>query len=298
MTFPSALQRSALLATTALVLLASACAQDTVVNPIFGAGCDAGRLAPGKTRGALNENSCVETYNPWTSYRSAYASHGMSLERDKAYMLTVLPVADPSRNGRNGLDPVLTVYGVDGRGPARPLAISDDDGADRGSELFFFPLRTGTYRAQISSYYSALEVDALGGYEVAFTACPVLSLRPDTGATEFTLPESACYRTGEGDIPTEIAYRFIRVPVAAYEELTIRFTAADFTPFWEAHLKGMDSHGRLNAGDQTQAEGELARTLYNDSPDAGYATIAVGVLDSTGPSRRITLHLSRRILDN
>lgn len=279
------------------ITLASACSGDRIVTPLTGASCDAGPLRVGTTRGALNEHSCVMSYHPWSGTRSAYVTYAADLRSDKAYMLTLAPIGDPDRNGRNGLDPVLTVYGRTADGGSTPVAISDDTDRDRSSELFFMPTRSATYRVHVAQYDDAYSYDGLGGYALAFAECPVLSVRPDTGATTFELQPSACFRTGgPQDDPRGMTYSFIRIDARPNEVLTISVAATDFTPHIEAMAPGMDTYGYLD-GNRYRWTG----TSPNDisvGPTGGRVTLAIGAVESSGPSRRFAFTLRRRLAAN
>lgn len=277
--------------------LASACSSDRVVTPLTGASCDAGRLRVGTMRGALNENSCVMSFHPWAATRSAYVTYAAELRSDKAYMLTLAPVGDPDRNGRNGLDPLLTVYGRTAIGGSAPVAVSDDIARDVSSELFFMPTRSATYRVQVAQHGDAYSYEDLGGYTLAFAECPVLSVRPDTGATTFELQSSDCFRTGgPQDDPRGMTYSFIRIDARPNEVLTIGVAATDFTPYIEAMAPGMDTHGYID-GNSYRWTGATP-TEIPVGPDGGRVTLAIGARASSGPSRRFTFTLRRRFAAN
>lgn len=276
------------------VLLTSACVGDQVVNPLFGAGCDGGTLRRGTTLGALNEDSCVLSYHPYTGDRSAYVSYGATLDAGKAYMLTLNTRPDPARAGRDGLDPVLFVTGRNDAGVSALRAASDDDAGDLDSELFFIAPRTSHYRVIASSYLDPVDYEVLGGFALTFRECPVLALRPDTGTTAFDLRDSECRRS---DVPVSTphvtGFNFLRVKAAPYEEITISTTATDFTPVWHAFGPGMDTFDILDRGFWDNVEGSAART-FTFGRDGGYLTIAVTGRSATGPSRRVQLRLMRR----
>jgi len=275
------------------VLLSSACAADRVVNPIFGAGCDGGTLRRGTTRSALNEDSCVLSYHPYSTYPSAYLGYDARLDAGKAYMLTMSAAPDPERAGRNGLDPLLMVTGRAASGLSMPLAVSDDDGDGSNSELFFVAPHSGSYRVVAGSYYNPIDYDELGGFTLRFLECPVLTLRPDTGTTTFDLRESECRRSDvSATTPHITGYNFIRVKAAPNERLTISTVASDFTPVWHAFGPGMDTFDEFNQGFWDSAADTTAST-FTFGRDGGHLTIAVTGQRPTGLSRRFQLRLRR-----
>jgi hypothetical protein len=204
-------------------------------------------------------------------------------------MLSLRAVPDPDRHGRNDLDPVLLIYG---RGPAgiNTLVSADDDGGgDYNSELFFVAHRGGTHRALATMYDDSFNGDNLGGYELAFHECPVLSLNPDTGTTRFTVPESPCVRLADG-----VAYSFLRIPVAPHERITVTTAGTGFTPRWQAFGPDMDTHGRLD-GDWWSVTGN-APTTMSLGAQGGFITLAVGAYNPQSPSRPLDFTLRRQIV--
>ncbi|MCC7004110.1 MAG: hypothetical protein IT357_18290 [Gemmatimonadaceae bacterium] len=289
--------RHGLTAVLALTL-ASACADDTIVTPTFGAGCSAGTLRPGQPRrSALNEDSCIEQYNLWSNNDVAYESHTLQTDEGQAYMVSVAKRPDLTRNGRNGLYPVLTAWGRGTGGVAAPLALSEGDAANAGAELFFVAPRRSALQLVVSSYDDAAEYEYLGGYEIAAQRCPVLRLNADTGSTALTLKDSPCVRSTEhrmeygGDT---LAYNFITIAVKAGERLSFRATAADFTPAWEAFGPSTDTYGYLGyPGARSRYLGEESRSL--DFLQDGTMTLAIGAINVTGPSKQFTLHVTRSL---
>jgi hypothetical protein len=282
---------------SAALLLLSACAKDTVINPVFGAGCDAGDIRPGHSiRSALNEDSCVESLNLLSYARSPYAGFGASLTKDKAYYVSMTRRPDPDRFGRNGLYPVLSLWGKDNAGNVLPLTISSGEARDENAEFFFVAERSGTHRLVASGYNDASDYSSLGGFELTLHECPMLGTLSDTGSTTFTLRDSECLRTGvarqpeyQGDIP---AYNFVTVRSVPGEEMTITVTADDFTPAIEAFGPGQDTYDYLSYGDYASNVGEAPVAVYTGERD-GRVTIAIGALDATGPSRRFTVRIQR-----
>ncbi|MCC7004112.1 MAG: hypothetical protein IT357_18300 [Gemmatimonadaceae bacterium] len=272
-------------------LLSLACAKDSVVDPLMGAGCDVGALRPGVTRGALNESSCILSFNPWSEDRSAYAAHPLSVREGRAYMLTLSAAPDPDRYGRNDVDPILLVYGRAATGLNTLVAADDDAGRGRSSELFFIAPRGGTHRVIATTYGDTFDGDYLGGYALTLRECPVLSLNPDTGTTRFTLPESECQRRDDN---YDIEYSFIRIPVAPYERITVTTTGTGFTPRWEAFGPDMDTHANLD-GYAWSITGN-APTTMGLGDRGGSITLAVGALAAQSPTRQLTFTLRREII--
>ncbi len=282
---------------TLMLLVAAACAKDSILNPLFGEGCERSRARSGqRITGALNEDSCVDPYSFWTSRSAAYAAHPISLEPGKAYFVRTSAAPDPERNGRDGLYPVLSLWGRGEGASSLPLAVSESNGGDRIAEFFFVADRRGEHQLVVSSYDPANEYEYLGGYELEVEACPVLGLAADTGTTTFTLRASPCRRGNEylaefgGDTAE---YNFITIRAEPFERISIRTSATDFTPAWEAFGPDLDTYAYLR-GDAIMRRyvGEESRSMQF-GPRGGQLTLAIGAVNITGPSREFTLHVSR-----
>lgn len=292
------LTRSILLASaTATGLFAiAACGEDTLVNPTYGAACQRGQLRSGApVRGALNEDSCVEPVNLWSENAGAYDSYATRLQAGAAYFIRLSPRPDPLRNGRDGLYPILTVWGRGDGGTPLPLALSSGDGDDRDSELFFVSDRSGTVQTVATSYDDATEYDYLGGYELSLVTCPVLKLQADTGTTALTLKESPCVR-GTADRAEyggdTLAYNFITIRTNPNERISLQFTAQDFTPAFEAFGPDIDTYANLSENSYLRYVGEESRSIevYGDG---GTLTIAIGAVNVTGPSKQFSMRVAR-----
>jgi len=271
-----------------------ACGADRIVNPVFGAACDRGRLQPGTiTAAAVHEGSCIDSLH---LRDRAYESFSTSLRTDAAYLFRVAPRPDPERAGRNFLEPIITLWRSGEASSPLPLAMSAGEGSGRDSEFFFVAEQGGLHRLQVSS--SALSADplGLGGFAVEMHACPVLRLRADTGATAFTLRDSPC-RRGTADEPIYTGespgLNFITIATAPGERLTFSIDAEAFTPVVEAFGPGMDTFGRLHPNPIYRlflGEGTHGLTM---GPRGGTLTLAVGAIQRTGASNRFTLRLTR-----
>jgi hypothetical protein len=279
----------------ASLLVAAACAKDSIITPTFGAGCSAGIIRPGQTRrSALNEESCVDQYHFWSGYDVPYESHTFNPEAGRAYMVRATAKPDLDRNGRNGLYPLLTLWGKTRDGISVPRAVSDGD-TDIPSELFFVAPSSASQQLVVSGYYSAESYSDLGGYELSLQRCPVLVADVDTGTTTLTLKASPCERSTVqyseygGETP---AYNFITMRVNAGERISLQATATDFTPAWEAFGPELDTFGYLDAdGAARRYIGEESRSL--NFTRAGTLTLAIGAINVTGPSKEFTLRVSR-----
>ena len=105
----------------AALLLVAACADD-IVSPTFGAGCEAGEIRPGQVKiGALHEASCRTPYQFYSGSSAPYVSYAVHLEQGQAYFFKHEKTPDMAREGRNGLDAVLMLFGRTTGGASIPL---------------------------------------------------------------------------------------------------------------------------------------------------------------------------------
>ncbi len=288
--------RPGLTAALSLALLAAlgACQADRIVRPIFGAACDRGRLGPGTlTSAALHEGSCVDSLH---LRERAYESFSTTLRAGTGYFVRVTPRPDTARSGRNGLEPIITLWRSGDAGSPLPLAMSAGEGSGRDSEFFFVAERDGAHRLQVSSTSLITDPFGLGGFVVEMHACPVLRLRAATGATTLALRDSPC-RRGTADTPIYLGespgLNFVTIETGPSEQLTFSLEADAFTPVVEAFGPGMDTFGRLYHNPfyrQFIGEGTYGVTM---GPRGGVLTLAIGAVQRTGPSNRFVLRLAR-----
>jgi len=297
MRFRTHLTRPALVGALLLTGLA-ACAGDRILTPTFGAACERGTLRPGRTvLGILNEDSCADTYNVVSAYRTAYESHRLSVDAGQAYFLRMSPRPDPDRNGRNGLSPLLSVFARGDGGTSAPLSTSyEGDGDGRDAELFFVAPKREALQVVTSGYDPITDYEYLGGYRLTLETCPVLGAVADTGTTTFTLQPSRCVRGTTSRIEYQgdtIAYNFITIKANPWETIRITANGSDFTPAMEMFGPRADTYGRLTSSAQYDwyiGEGTSEFSFY---ADGGTLTMAIAASRITGPSRQFTLRVTR-----
>lgn len=297
MTIRIAVLRPVLFGAVVLVSLAG-CASDRIITPVFGAGCDAGTLRPGRTvQRALNEDSCIDPFQFRSGSSSAYESHRLEVDADKAYFLRMSPRPDPRRNGRDGLSPVLSVFGRGPGGTSSPLSVSNEgDGDGRDAELFFVAPRREALQVVTSGFDDITDYEFLGGYALTLETCPVLGTVADTGTTTFTLRDSRCVRGTEDRQEYEgdtIAYNFITIKANPWETIRITANGTDFTPAYETFGPNPDTYGRLTQSalyDRHIGEGTRSYDFYTHG---GRLTLAIAATRITGPSRQFTLRVTR-----
>lgn len=274
-----------------LALGLAACGDDTVVTPVFGERCSAGELRIGTAAtGALAEDSpCVEERHFWTSYRSAYDAYAVRLEAGKAYIFRLEKRPDARREGRDNLDALLTVFGRDEAGVVRPLALSDDEGGDRDSELLFVAPRSGTFQVVAGMYGSIDDVDDLGGYLLTSAECPVLGRITGSGSRTFTLAPSACVRTDAGEGGAPAAYRFVTIDAEPDQRITVAVEADGFQPAWELYGPAQDAFANLYDESQHRASTANGQGFIDVGPRGGRVTLAVGRLGGEGDEFEVSV---------
>jgi hypothetical protein len=215
----SSMRLSAL--SVAALLLATACSEDNLVEPIFGSACVQGTLSPGETvQGSLSSASCRQTNHIYSDDPAPYESWSVHLEAGKAYMFYQQQVPDPTQEGRNDVDALLTLYGKDDQGRSLPLVVSDDDGGGvdgHDSEFFFIAPRTGDYVLVAAAY----DWEQFGGYRLSMKRCPVLGVLDTIGT--YTFPSatgSSCIRhmAPHGGLSV---YSFLSIDADSFETITV-----------------------------------------------------------------------------
>jgi Big-like domain-containing protein len=193
----------------------------------------------------------------------------------QAYFITYTHRPDPAQGGLDRLDPLLALWKrIAGRsvqfGRDRLLAVSDDEGGSRNSELVFVAPESENLRVQALTFGGQL---ALGGYRVKVETCPVIPVTADPGTATYTLPAVAagtCLRHHQG---LTSAYRLLSVPVSTGEEVTITVASADFTPVWDA-FSNWASFGESGGEVETIVGTDRVRIVKVF--EAGLVTIAIG----------------------
>ena len=193
----------------------------------------------------------------------------------QAYFITYTHRPDPAQGGLDRVDPILALWeGIAGRtvqfGRDPLLTVSDDEGGGRNSELFFVAPKSTNLRIQALTFGGP---NGLGGYRLKVEACPILPVAADPGAATYSLPAAAsgpCLRHHEG---VTSAYRFLSIPVAAGEKVTIRVASADFIPVWDA-FPDWATFGESGGQVETMVGTDRSRVVM--AFEAGVVTIAVG----------------------
>jgi len=269
-----------------------ACAKDVLIDPTFGAACRVGTLRPGRSvDGALNEDSCVDSHSLLREVQTAYESYELDLKQGTAYQLVMTHRPDPRRLGRDGLDPVLELWGRNADGGSRPLAISLDEADALNAELLFVAPESRRVQVIAGSNYPYHEYERLGGYTLEVEQCPVLGTLDDTVST-FTLRESPCERRGARDDETlqsePIRYNFVSFVADSGTTVTLSVEAEDFTPVWEGFGPGFDSFSILRSNRRrTSVVGEHPVSGYFD--ERTHVSIGIAAFDPTGPSRQVRI---------
>jgi hypothetical protein len=223
----------------------------------------------------------------------SHAEFDVPLVMGSAYFLALTHRPDPSNGGGDGVDPVLSLWKSSIAGPIGPatadlLALSDHDGGDRNSEIFFVAPVSGTYRLVAGHRVPLLP----GGYRVTGERCPVIAPAPIVGVQTYTLPAipaGMCIRHYAPGATSQ--YRFVSVPTDSLELLTISVTSTDFTPVWQAFMdwdpRNVEWPGPIVGNDSTRT-----LTVYPD----GRLTIAIGGTTPTA-SGDFTLTVTRTPFD-
>lgn len=198
----------------------------------------------------------------------------ISLVAGQAYFLTETHHPDPTHNDVDFVDPLLYLWQAFDARPVRQdrskfLVYSDDEGGDLNSELFFIAPATGFYRAIAGSLADV----GFGGYRFSVEACPVIPAAIESGTHTYALPAISPTRCIRHYPAGTTNYRFLGVPVAANEQVTVTVTATDFVPVWNA-LANFDVYDANDFYPGTVVGSGHSRTVTSN--DAGTLTLAIG----------------------
>lgn len=207
-------------------------------------------------------------------------NHGefeVSLVAGQAYFLTESHHPDPAHGNVDLVDPLLFLWQPFDARPVRSdrsrfLVYSDDEGGGLNSELFFVAPTTGFFRAVAAS----LADDGFGGYRFSIEACPVIPAAADSGSHTYALPAispTKCIRHYEGGTSN---YRFLGLPIAANEQVTVTVTSASFVPVWNASAN-YDVYDANDFFPGTAVGSGHSRVVT--ASEAGTLTLAIGATD-------------------
>ena len=263
----------------AALVLTSACGDDNILEPTFGAGCLQGTLSVGQTvQGSLNSASCRQTYNFYVSNVIPYESWSVHLEAGQAYLFTEQQSPDPAQDGLNDVDAMLTLYGKDAQGRSVPLAVSDDEalGVDgHDSEFWFVAPKTGDYILAAGSY----DWNNFGGYRLTMRSCPVLGVIDTAGTYTFPAPTSGCVRHGNSDAGVPLTYAFLSVKADSFETISVAIDHDASTAYYEMGGPDFDTYANIYAESESDraSGGSTASITMSEIP--GLVTVGVGTYD-------------------
>lgn len=190
----------------AVTALAAACGGDSVLAPPDGTRCTAGSLRVGGTvSGELRADGC----QLWSDYESTLRtaeSWTLRTAKDKVYIVRLKPIA--VNGGDNLLDANVWVYGRNEAGDAVLLTAQDGtyanpDGPGGPAVETVIPSREAM---TLSVRVAADADDAVGGYELSVSECPLRSVQLGVPADVITLDASCTMFTYGGLSPSPVAF--------------------------------------------------------------------------------------------
>lgn len=274
------------------VLASTACGDDTIVNPTFGARCSGGSIAAGQSvQGAFNTQSCSQPYHFWSDNRVFYESYTVRLEAGRGYYFHL--AQQPDTGGVNNVDALLVLYGKSDDGASIPLAVSDDNaGGPNGydSEFYFIAPTSGTYQIVAATY----DYTNLGGYRLSMERCPVVGTLDSAGVyTNLTFDGSSpCLRRDSNSGGYETPIVLARVPVALGENVGVSVAGNGFVPVIEMGGAGFDVYRNLYQGEYGSATGSPSVVNLLNATNAGAYTLMVGA-QAEGASGTFSVTLTR-----
>lgn len=277
---------------SALLMLTVAC-DDTVVQPIFGAGCSVGSLRPGSdVVGQFDRRACVQDYEGYSGNSVNYVSYSVTLTRGKGYYFfsSLVPNSEDGVSGST----LLTLYGKNEDGQSVPLTMSNYDagGSLGASEFLFIAPRSGTYRLVVSNY----EIDNVGDYRVLMEECPVVGTIDTVGSYVFTHSGSNCVRRNIGYQGVASQVVLVGIKPQANQEHAATVSTNSFSPIFEMGGPGYDFLNYFGGGSYSYNTGNFSTAYTYTSDDVdGWITLAVGAYE-LDPRGSFTVDFNRSVI--
>ena len=255
------------------------CGEDTVTDPVFGAGCTKGTLASGDTvLGQLTPSSCQMEMDWWSWEAAPYAAYDVKVTEGHAYMVRLDSLPDPDYAN---FDATLSLYTQNADGSTIPLAFSDDEAGNHNSVLWFVAPVSGTFKLRAASYWYG----GMGKYRLIMHECPVLATLDTAGTYNLTLATSPCVVPHAGGSTADTSrYSFVKFAVGALDSVSATITTATFPPVWEMFGPGFDNYENIyNESRHDAAKGSGSALGFTMGEVGGQISMAIGgtTVDST-----------------
>ena len=212
----------------ALGAMALGCSSDSTspvnANP-DATSCNKGSISAGDVKsGTLNSASCLRYDFAYSQDSTPFDSYSFKAEKGKGYMF-LLENADVTTNW-DALLELATVNPVTGQ--EQLLAISDDEGPDNFSRMYFIAPVSGTFYLRAGGY----DEGDTSAYKLTARSCdsPIAEVVDSLAPSTQTLAATDCVLAEPEFTDDSSHVKLFSVQIGPNETKTVTVTSSDFTP--------------------------------------------------------------------
>jgi hypothetical protein len=192
--------------------------------------CSKGSISVGDVKsGELTAASCLRYDFAYTEDSTPFDGYSFKAEKGKGYMF-LLENADLGTNW----DALLELAWVNpSSGEEQLLALSDDEGNNEYSRLYFIAPASGTFYLRASGY----DQDQLSSYKLTAKSCdsPIPEITGTLTASTQTLSASDCVLAQPEFIDDSSHVKLFSVYIGPNETKTVTVTSTDFQPGFQIY---------------------------------------------------------------
>jgi len=213
------------IALLAVVAAAAACSSDNNNTGPDPRNCTAGSISAGETKtGTLNSASCTRYDWEFSGDSVHYASYDVTLDSGKAYTFIMHATSDTVI-----FDGTLELVGTDKNTSQNQLyTVSDDEGINEGSQLYFIAPATHTFSLRVSGY----DWSDTAAYQLEEKSCRVVmpQITDSVIASSQTLLTSDCVMQSPEFSGDSSYFQLVSVLMHPNETKYYEVTSSDFVP--------------------------------------------------------------------
>jgi len=212
----------------ALSAMALGCSSDSTspssANP-DAAACNKGSISTGDVKtGVINSASCVRYDFAYSEDSVRFDNYSFKAEKGKGYMF-MLENSDPTVNW----DALLELVTVNSStGEEQLLALSDDEGPQNFSRMYFIAPTSGTFYLRASGY----DMEDTSSYKLTARSCdsPIPQVTDTLAASTQTLSASDCVLAEPDFVDDSSHVKLFSLQIGPNETKTVTVTSSDFHP--------------------------------------------------------------------
>jgi hypothetical protein len=192
--------------------------------------CSKGSISTGDAKlGTLTDASCVRFDHAYSQDSQHFDSYSFKAEKGKGYMFAL----DASDNVTNW-DALLELADVNpATGEQELLAISDDEGGNGYSRMYFIAPASGTFYIRASGF----DFSDLSSYRLTAKSCdsPIAEITGSLPTTTFTLSATDCVLAQPQFVNDSSNIKLFTINLGPNETKTVTVTSSDFVPGFQIY---------------------------------------------------------------